>query len=114
MKLSVNGNEEFTVRVSEKMTDTKAVGFTWETPVKTAWECVTFENTNLGDFQTGYNQWLFKTLEKDVECTEDVELTKKDGSGVDKFTFVVKRAKCPDATCEAGKIQNLDVDSCEC
>jgi len=54
-----------------------------------------------------------------MPCTEVVELTRTDGSGVDIITINVQRGYCatPVEPCAEGTIQNIDVTSetaCEC
>jgi len=111
--ITVDGNAYFTVRTSE-MTET---GYTWEAPAPdTVWNCVNLINANFGDFNTGYSQWLFESKDFDVNCEEDVVLTRTDGAGEDTFKFTIFRGHCPapETPCETGTIQNLDVTSCEC
>jgi hypothetical protein len=74
---------------------------------------------NHGDFNTGFRQWVFKGLNTDTDCTEEVELIRTDGSGTDMVTINVKKGFCPELAtdCEAGFIQNIDVNApnaCEC
>jgi hypothetical protein len=104
--------ETFTVRTSEKIHTT---GFKWEAPADTTvWNCVTLDNNNFGDFVTGYSQWVFTSLDKDADCEEEVTLTRKDGSGVDKMTIKVDRGHCPVIECPDDQILDLDPYSCEC
>jgi hypothetical protein len=54
--VSVIGQGEFTLRVSEKATNT---GFAFNAPAVDGFTCVTLDNTNYDDFVTGYQQWKF-------------------------------------------------------
>jgi hypothetical protein len=103
-------NVDITIRVSEKLQPT---GYRWEAPTQT-FTCVELKSANLGDFTTGYQQWHFKTLDQNVDCEEDVILTRTDGRGVDTVKVKVFRGHCPVVECKDTEIQNLDKKSCEC
>lgn len=79
-----------TVRVIE----TQPQPFKWESPVQ-EWQCVEVISENYGNFETGFKQWVFKALMSELDCEEDVELTRTDGSGKDVITIIVPRGMCP-------------------
>lgn len=89
------GQGHFTVRVNEIATEN---GFAWEAPAKdTKYKCIELVNPNLGDYKTGYVQYLYKSLDKDLICEETIKLTRsknhKDaGKVVDLKIFVEKKA----------------------
>jgi len=108
--IEVEANVDITVRTSEMATPT---GFMWEKPVK-EWECVTLEDDDFETFVTGFNQMLFKSMDKDVDCEEEVTLVRTDGSGEDTLIVKVLRGHCPVVECDDTDILDIDVKSCEC
>jgi hypothetical protein len=86
----------------------------WALPSKDTWECLTVENADFEEFITGYQQMVFKTLDKDVDCVEVVDLVRNDGSGTDTVTINVARGHCPVVECDDLTIVDLDPKSCEC
>jgi len=105
-------NELITFRANEKPEG----GFAWEAPAG-KFVCVELVTTNLGNFNTKYAQWVFKALDMDRDCTQDVPL-KRPGEEKSSFTVVmqVKQGHCaaPTPPCEKGFIQNLALTSCKC
>jgi hypothetical protein len=88
--------------------ETAAMGFKWNSPSQ-VFTCVEVISTNYGDFNTGFAQWVVKAKNADTDCTEDVVLTRKDGSGEDVLTLNVQRGHFPPITCDEGiTIVNLD------
>jgi hypothetical protein len=72
------------------------------------------ENANLDDFVTGFTQLHLKSLDKDVDCEENVTLVRKDGTGEDTVIIKVARGHCPVVECAFDSIVDLDPKSCEC
>jgi hypothetical protein len=71
----------------------------------------------LGDFVTGYKQWLFTV--KDLDCKETIKFKRSthwtEDPGIDEDFFVnVTKKACgpPTVPCEAGMIQHLY--TCDC
>lgn len=79
--------EEITFRLYENATDD---GFIWNSlDGDYQFNCVDLINDNLGDFTTGYSQWLFKAKYSTENCTEEIELNRTDGGVADVITVYV-------------------------
>jgi hypothetical protein len=111
--IELEANVDFTFRFSEKATTT-ALGYTWVKPSKATWDCVTLEDNDFETFVTGYQQMVFKSLDKDVDCEEVVDLVRNDGTATETVTIKVFRGRCPTVECDDVSILDLDPKSCEC
>jgi hypothetical protein len=91
-----------------------ATGFGWEEPTQ-AFKCLKLVDKNFEGFNTGYFQWLFQAKNSDVDCTEDITLTRTDEEKTTvTFNVNVQRGFCPAVECPATQLVNLDVTSCAC
>jgi hypothetical protein len=72
-----------------------ATGFGWKHPGKT-FKCVKLVNDKLGEFKTGYFQWLFQAKNSDVNCDEDMTLTRTDDAETTvMIKLTIERGYCP-------------------
>jgi len=113
-KISLIGQGEFTVRVSEKATDS---GYAWNAPDPASFKCVTLDTTNLGDFTTGFQQWKFTAKDDKLKCEDKVKLVKSDnaadkGTEVEFKILVEKKACDANLECPTGEI--VDGYYCGC
>jgi hypothetical protein len=105
--LDVAANDLITVRLTET-----EIGWGWARPTY-EWKCAEVINENLGQFTTGYHQWLIKAGNTSEDCQDIVPLTRSSGEEV-TITVNVQKGFCEPKECSGEFIQNLAVTSCEC
>jgi len=118
-EISVASEGYFTIRVNEGAT---ANGYAWDTPTEdtlAALECVDVQDSNYGDYKTGYIQYVFKAKNVDAYCVDTFEVTRssawtpcEDCASVDTITISVSTVVAADPTSTSTSIINDD-DSAE-
>jgi len=89
-------------------------GYAWSDPTVDDSDCVALTNSNLGDYNTLYKQFVFQARDSTSDCTATITMTKLADSSVSTFTVSVRRGSCVTFPCNDGFIRNLDLDSCLC
>jgi hypothetical protein len=113
-KFTAKTNDLATVRVQEITNGGK--GYQWELPVVHEWKCAKVMDENLGGFNTGYKQWLYKATAT-TDCIENVIIKRAkwamDEGKSAQITVQVIIAGTGDnaAKCQGGKMEG---DKCVC
>ena len=111
--LAVRGGSSITVRVTEWATPT---GYKFVELVNAEFNCLTLENRNLGDFNTGYKQYHFVAKDEELLCEEVLSLAFSEHADAPGTTFdidlTVEKAACSAIECPAGETVNAFDCSC--
>lgn len=87
-----------------------------EPPADHVFQCVTLDDRNLGNFNTGYRQFLFTAKDEALECTETLDLVHSSHSPtpgvIEKLEFSITKAACDFVECPAGEVQEAYFCGC--
>jgi len=113
-QIIATGQSQFTIRASEGATPT---GYMFlEPPEDQEFQCVILEDRNLGNFNTGFRQFLFTAKDEALECSETLDLVHSSHSQtpgvVEQIEFSITKASCAFVECPAGEVQEAYFCGC--